>query len=168
MLKFIASNVVVSKGYQNAPAVKFSDKGDFVRFRIGQKVYDSRAEDNHRWVNLTVKCFDASLVDRIRKMGIKEGSFINLSGRYDEDVWEDEETKEKRSMPCIILDDLEYCGSAKRSGDSQRANPGNQAEPPAPAAPAASPAAVPQGNYQMPGNFTGYESFGGGNNFFNL
>jgi len=168
MLKFIASNVVVSKGYQNAPAVKFSDKGDFVRFRIGQKVYDSRAEDNHRWVNLTVKCFDVSLVDRIRKMGIKEGSFINLSGRYDEDVWEDEETREKRSMPCIILDDLEYCGSAKRSGDGQKANSGNQADSSAPAAPAASPATAPQGNYQMPGNFMGYESFGGGNNFFNL
>lgn len=168
MLKFIASNVVVSKGYQNAPAVKFSDKGDFVRFRIGQKVYDSRAEDNHRWVNLTVKCFDASLVDRIRKMGIKEGSFINLSGRYDEDVWEDEETKEKRSMPCIILDDLEFCGSTKRSGDGQKANSGDPANPPAPAAPAEAPAAAPQENYQMPGNFTGYEGFGGGNNFFNL
>ena len=110
MLKFFASNVVVSKGYQNSPAVKFSEKGDFVRFRVGQKVYDPRAEDNHRWINLTVKCFDAALVDRIRKMGLKEGSFINLSGRYDEDVWEDEESKEKRSMPCIILDEIEFSG----------------------------------------------------------
>ena len=81
MLKFFASNVVVSKGYQNSPAVKFSEKGDFVRFRVGQKVYDPRAEDNHRWVNMTIKCFDASLVDRIRKMGLKEGSFISLSGQ---------------------------------------------------------------------------------------
>lgn len=108
MLKFFASDVVVSKGYQNAPAVKFSDKGDFVRFRVGQKVYDPRAEDNHRWINITVKCFNAALNERIRAMGLKEGSFINLTGRYDEDVWEDDETKEKRSMPCVILDDLEY------------------------------------------------------------
>lgn len=168
MLKFFASDVVVSKGYQNAPALKFSEKGDFVRFRVGQKVYDPRAEDNHRWINLTVKCFDAALVDRIRKMGLKEGSFINLSGRYDEDVWEDEETKEKRSMPCIILEDLEYSGGGKRSGDGQKAASGNQNNASAPAAPAAPPAAAPQENYQMPGNFTGYESFGGGNNFFNL
>lgn len=169
MLKFFASNVVVSKGYKNAPAVKFSDNGDFVRFRVGQKVYDPRAEDNHRWVNITVKCFDPALIDRIRKMGLKESSFIDLSGRYDEDVWEDEETKEKRSMPCVILDDLEFSGGGKRSGDGQKtvSNQSNTAPAPA-AAPAAVPAAAPQESFQMPGNFTGYESFGGGNNFFNL
>ena len=165
MLKFFAANVVVSKGYQNSPAVKFSEKGDFVRFRVGQKVYDPRAEDNHRWINLTIKCFDAALVDRIRKMGLKEGSFINLSGRYDEDVWEDEESKEKRSMPCIILDEIEFSGggNGKKSGDAQGASSGSQNTNPEPAAPAA-----PQETPQMPGNFTGYEGFGGGNNFFNL
>lgn len=168
MLKIFASNVVVSKGYQNAPALKFSEKGDFVRFRVGQKVYDPRAEDNHRWINLTVKCFDASLVDRIRKMGLKEGSFISLSGRYDEDVWEDEESHEKRSMPVIILDELEFSGGGKRSGDGQNAN-SSKGAPSATPAPAAAPAAAGfQGGYQMPGNFTGYEGFGGGNNFFNL
>ena len=166
MLKFFASNVVVSKGYQNSPAVKFSEKGDFVRFRVGQKVYDPRAEDNHRWVNMTIKCFDASLVDRIRKMGLKEGSFISLSGRYDEDVWEDEESKEKRSMPCIILDELEFSGggNGKKSGDSQNGSSGSHNTNSAPAA----PAAAPQEGQQMPGNFAGYEGFGGGNNFFNL
>ena len=166
MLKFFASNVVVSKGYQNSPAVKFSEKGDFVRFRVGQKVYDPRAEDNHRWINLTIKCFDAALVDRIRKMGLKEGSFISLSGRYDEDVWEDEESKEKRSMPCIILDELEFSGggNGKKFGDSQNGSSGSQNTNSAPAA----PAAAPQEGQQMPGNFAGYEGFGGGNNFFNL
>lgn len=169
MLKFFASNVVVSKGYKNAPAIKFSETGDFVRFRVGQKVYDPRAEDNHRWVNITVKCFDPALIDRIRKMGLKESSFIDLSGRYDEDVWEDEETKEKRSMPCVILDDLEFSGGGKRSGDGQKAVSNQSNTAPAPAtAPAAAPAAAPQESFQMPGNFTGYESFGGGNNFFNL
>ncbi|MBQ7002008.1 MAG: hypothetical protein IJN67_13390 [Oscillospiraceae bacterium] len=169
MLKLFASDVVVSKGYQNTPAVKFSDKGDFVRFRVGQKVYDPRAADNHRWVNITVKCFDAGLIDRIRKMGLKEGSFINLTGRYDEDVWEDDETKEKRSMPCVILDDLEYSGGGgKRSGDGQKASNNQSSNAPTPASPVASPATAPQESFQMPGNFTGYESFGGGNNFFNL
>lgn len=168
MLKFFASDVVVSKGYQNTPAIKFSEKGDFVRFRVGQKVYDPRAENNHRWINITVKCFDASLVDRIRKMGLKEGSFINLTGRYDEDVWEDDETKEKRSMPCVILDDLEYSGGGgKRSGDGQKASSNQSNSAPAPTTSAA-PSAASQENYQMPGNFTGYESFGSGNNFFNL
>ena len=57
MLKFIATGVSVSKGANNTPALKFSEKGDFVRFRIGAKVYDARSAKNHRWVNLTVKAF---------------------------------------------------------------------------------------------------------------
>lgn len=123
MLMFFASDVVVSKGYQNAPALKFSEKGDFVRFRVGQKVYDPRAEDNHRWINITVKSFDPALVERIRKMGLKEGSFISLSGRYDEDVWEDEETKEKRSLPCVILDNLEYRVAVSAPATAKRQHP---------------------------------------------
>lgn len=168
MLKFIASNVVVSKGYQNSPALKFSEKGDFVRFTVGQKVYDPRADDNHRWVNLLVKCFDTALIDRIRKMQLKEGSFINLSGRYDEDVWEDEKTKEKRKMPVIILDDLEFCGGGKRSGDGQKkTSSGNQESAPSSEA-SEPPAPAPQGDFSMPGNFMGFENFGGGNSFFGL
>ena len=37
MLKVIATDVIVSKGYNGAPALKFSEKGDSVRFRIGKK-----------------------------------------------------------------------------------------------------------------------------------
>ncbi len=158
MLKFFASEVVVSKGYQNTPAVKFSEKGDFVRFRVGAKVYDARAEEKHRWVNITVKCFNSSLIERIRSMQLKEGSFINLMGRYDEDTWEDEETKEKHSMPVIILEDLEYSGG-KRSGDGQKT--GNQSGSESTAASASQ--SEPQ---ELPGSFTGFESFGGGNAFF--
>ena len=35
MLKVFATDVVISKGYDGAPALKFSEKGDSVRFRIG-------------------------------------------------------------------------------------------------------------------------------------
>lgn len=167
MLKIFASDVVVSKGYQDTPALKFSEKGDFVRFRVGQKVYDPRAKDNHRWINLTVKCFDPALVDRIRKMQLKESSVINLSGRYDEDTWEDEESKEKRSMPCIILDDLEFSGG-KRNSDGQKPANGSQTNVPASEAATEPPEPAQQAETQMPGNFTGYENFGGGNSFFNL
>ena len=45
MLMFFASDVVVSKGYQNAPALKFSEKGDFVRFRVCL-LYTSDAADD--------------------------------------------------------------------------------------------------------------------------
>ena len=157
MLMFFASDVVVSKGYQNAPALKFSEKGDFVRFRVGQKIYDPRAEDNHRWINITIKSFDPALVDRIRKMGLKEGSFISLSGRYDEDVWEDSTTHEKRSAMVVILDEIEYCSSG---GGKQKTEEAGE-QPRAAAAPAKSAS-----NGEMPGNFTGFEPFGGVNSFF--
>ena len=157
MLKVLCTDVVVSKGYDNTPALRFSEKGDFVRFRVGAKVYDPRADKNNRWVNLSVKGF-GSICERIRKMQIKEGSFINLSGRFDEDVWEDENTHEKRSMPVVILDDIEYCsGVGKNSGEGQKAtatrNPVHNSV---------------QGADQMPGNFTGYEPFGSGSSFFDV
>ncbi len=162
MLKFIATDVTVSKGAKDKPALQFSESGDFVRFRIGSKVYDSRAENNHRWVNLTVKCFDAALIERIRKMGLKEGSHVALSGRYDEDVWTDEKDKTKKSMPVIILDDVEYCfgGSSKSSGDGNKATA-------APQNPMPNTAAAPDAGAES-GGFTGYQPFGGGNSFFNM
>ena len=57
MIKAIITGAVISQGYDNAPALKFSEKGDAVRFRIGKKVYDPKEEDNHRWINLPVKAF---------------------------------------------------------------------------------------------------------------
>lgn len=172
MFLFSASGAVVSKGYQNKPAVQFSETADFVQFRIGTKVYDPKAEDKHRWVNMTIKCFDPTLIARIRNMKLKEGACVDLVGSYDEDVWEDEQTKQKRSRPFVRIYDIDYSnGGGKRSGDGQKTADSQSSTPeptpestlaPAPEAPAA------QEDVQMPGNFTGYESFGGGNAFFSL
>lgn len=96
MFKVIATDVVISKGYDGAPALRFSENGESVRFRIGKKVYDTRAENNTRWVNLSVKAF-GPVCERIKKMQLKESSFINILGRLDEDVWEDSTTHEKRA-----------------------------------------------------------------------
>lgn len=179
MLKFVATNVGVSKGFQNNPAVSFSKEGNVARFRIGAKVYDKKADNNSRWVNITVKAFGQGLCERIRKMELKEGSMINLIGRYDEDTWTDEETKEKKSMPVVILDDLEFCFSGgKRSDGGQSASGNGTNHAPAPGqsygygapqyggyAPAAAPG-YPPAEDSMPGNFTGFEPFGSGSNFF--
>ena len=79
MLKVFATDVVISKGYDGAPALKFSEKGDSVRFRIGKKVYDTRANNNYRWVNLAVKAF-GTVCERIKKMQLKESSYVNIVG----------------------------------------------------------------------------------------
>ncbi len=159
MLKVFATQVVVSKGYDNAPALRFSEKGDSVRFRIGKKVYDSRAENDSRWINLSVKAFNG-VCERIKKMQLKEGSYVNLIGRLDEDVWEDGGTGETRKMTVIILDDIEYASGGGKSKDSQTSAGGQNA---APQNGGAAPA--PAQNAGMPGNFTGYEAFGGGSFF---
>lgn len=157
LLKVFATNVVISKGYDNAPAIRFSEKGDSVRFRIGAKMYDTRAENNTRWVNLSVKGF-GNVCDRIRKMQLKEGSYVNLIGRLDEDVWTDAQTKERKSATVIIVDEIEYAtvggGKSKENNNQQ---PDQQNSYAAPAAPVAPP--------ENSANFTGYEPFGGSSLF---
>ena len=59
MFKAIATDVVVSKGFDGAPALRYSESGESVRFRIGKRVYDTRADNNSRWINLSVKAFGA-------------------------------------------------------------------------------------------------------------
>ena len=166
MFKVIATEVVVSKGFEGAPALRFSENGDSVRFRIGKKVYDTRAENNHRWVNLSVKAF-GPLCERIKKMQLKEGSFVNILGRLDEDVREDAATHERKSAMVVILDEIEYCAAGTRqqkegtepagTQKAATAQPGAQASTSAPASAATSD--------NGGGGFTGYEPFGGANAF---
>lgn len=156
MFKVIATDVVISKGYDGAPALKFTESGESVRFRIGKKVYDTRAENNARWMNISVKAF-GPVCERIKKMQLKESSFINILGRLDEDIWEDSVTHEKKSAMVIILDEIEFCSS----GGGKQKNVNAEGQPKA----AATSEPVSAGS-EMPGNFTGFEAFGGVNSFF--
>ena len=155
MFKVIATDVVISKGYDGALALRFSENGESVRFRIGKKVYDTRAENNTRWVNLSVKAF-GSVCERIKKMQLKESSFINILGRLDEDVWEDSTTHEKKSAMVVILDEIEYCSGGGKQKTEEAGDPPKSA---------AAPDSKASGG-DMPGNFTGFEPFGGVNSFF--
>lgn len=156
MFKVIATNVVISKGYDGAPALKFSENGDSVRFRIGKKVYDPNAENNSRWINMPAKAF-GKVCEHVKNMKLKEGSFINLIGRLDEDSWTDKTTNEKKSIMVIILDDVEYTGGGGKTKEGQMPNPST-----APADDTPQQAAAPEPQE----NFTGYEPFGGGGSFF--
>lgn len=155
MFKVLATSVIISKGYDDNPALKFSDKGDSVRFRVGQKVYDSRAENNTRWINHTVKAF-GPICERIQKMQLKEGSFVNFVGRLDEDTWKDEETGETKRMQVIILDEIEYAsgGGKKDSDSSKSATPAKQQEKQESSSPKAK-------DPEKSDNFDGYSPFNG-------
>lgn len=171
MLKFIATDVVVSKGYDDKPALRYSEDGSSVRFRIGKRVYDKREEENHRWLNINVKAF-GDLCERIKKMKLDAGSFIHLEGRYDEDVWDDENGKTMR-MPVVILTDIEYSysGNGNKQNGNAPADESSAASQNSPQNPSDvqtsqqdDSGAVAQQN--MPGNFTGFEGFGGPNPFY--
>lgn len=154
MLKVFATQVVISKGYDGAAALRFSEKGDSVRFRIGKKIYDPHAENQARWINLSVKAFNG-VCERIKKMQLKEGSFVNLIGRLDEDSWTDQSSGESKSMMVIILDDIEYASGGGKTKENQTSGQqANQSQQNAQAA-----------GTESSGNFTGYEPFGGGSFF---
>lgn len=181
MLKIIATSAVISKGFDGSPALRFSENGDSVRFRIGCKVYDSRAENNTRWVNLSVKAFGPTLCERIRKMGLKEGSLVNCSGRFDEDSWTDQASGTQKTAPVVILDEVEFAGGSGngKSKDGQKAQNGGSGQYGQPNG-AGAPGqyggqqyggAYPQ--YGAPpagpgGNFTGFEAFGGSGSYFDV
>lgn len=161
MLKVFATDVVISKGYDNAPALRFTDgeKGSMVRFRFGKRVYDPQTKENSRWINMSVKAF-GPICERIKKMQLKDGSFVNLIGRLDEETWTDQNTGEKKSAMVIILDEIEYAYGGGKSKDEQKpAQQNGSAQTPEQAAPAGDP--------QQSENFTGYEPFGGGS-FFDM
>ena len=181
MFKTFATNVVVSKGYEGAAALRFSGNGESVRFRIGQKVYDSRVEGNYRWLNISVKAF-GTVCERIKKMKLKEGSFVNLTARLDEEKWIDDESKKEKSQHVLIVEDIEYAYVGKSSenqsqGQNQAAGqyqqaapagaaPANQGQAPAANTVATQPVSEPQAANPMESDgFMGFEAFGGNNLF---
>ena len=88
------TKAVVSPGYDKTEALKFSDSGEAVRFRVGIPHYDANAENNTFWENETVKAF-GSVCEQIKKMKLKEGSWITIVGEKIFDSWEDEEEDEE-------------------------------------------------------------------------
>ena len=118
MIKVSAANVIVSKGYNDTDAVKFSKNGDCAMFRISEKKYDSREEDNTRWINVNVKAL-GSMAERVKKMKLGAGSNLVISGDMDIETWEDENSN-KKSMPVIILTHIEYqFGGSSNSSKSK-------------------------------------------------
>lgn len=160
MIKMTITNAVVSKGYNGAAAVQFTANGEskFVRFRVGATVYDKNAENNRRYVNMSVKAFNG-MATRIESMKLDAGKYVNITGRYDEDSWEDSTTHEKKSAPILIVDEIEYCFGGT-AGTNRQSDEGGA---PTPVGSGDAPAA-PSGGQQQ--NFTGFEGFGGSNPYF--
>lgn len=166
MIKTVVTEAIISKGYEGADAIKIiqGEKGDIARFRIGTKVYDPKAEGNSRWFNLSVKAFN-SVCERIKKMQLKDGAYINLSGRLDEESWEDPNTHEKKKAIVLIADEVEYCYAGNNGANKQNAESGGQTAAQQTSAPAQNQAPANTASAPAEG-FTGFEAFGGQSPFF--
>ena len=153
MFKVFATDVIVSKGYANQSAVRFSEDGKIVRFRIGKKVYDKNAENNTRWFNVSVKGF-GPIAERIQKMQLKEGSLIHIFGILDEESWLDQASNTTKTQTVIIVDDIDYAsGGAKKDGQNQQQNSSS------------APASGASNALENSPNFEGYSNFGGASFF---
>ena len=174
MIKMLVTKAAISKGYDGAPALRFSESTEnpSVRFRIGNMVYDKRAEKERRFVNINVKAF-GYLVDRIKSMKLDAGSLVNILGRYDEETWEDQNTHEKKSSPVIIVDEIEFGAPAQNGNVNQ--NSQENGEPSQniskhvggpPALNGSQQQEEQDTNSRQPENFTGFEGFGKTNPYF--
>ena len=156
MIKVFVTGAVISNGYNGAAAIKYSENRDSLRFRFGKKVYDPKAEDNCRWINLTAKAFGTGLCEKFSKMKLDAGSYVNLIGRLDEDHWVDSNTGERKNLMEVIVDEIEYSGGGKPKDDQKSDNQNSSYSNGAP-------------NFSPPeassDNFTGFEQFEGENLF---
>jgi len=163
MITMQVTDAFVSKGYEGKPAIYVSEKGDFISFKIGKRVYDKRAENNMRWINLTVKAY-GNACERVKAMKLKEGSCIHINGRYDEDSWVDDSTQKKMKNPVLVAENVEYSynGSNKKDAANDLPHPAGNATPPS-----GSSNGAPGGE---PDNFDGFEQFSedGANPFFTV
>jgi len=183
MFRAIVTNAIISKGFDGADALRFSasENNNSVQFKFGHRVYDSRVEGNHRFINMAAKAF-GPVCERIQKMKLKEGSYVNLEGRIDEETWE--EKGQKRSRMVIIVDEIEFAsnGNGKNgnngnngnavnngNGTEQSAQNGQSTAPQNPQQPAP-PQQTPQNGQQnqpgMPPGFGEFQNFGDSNPFF--
>ena len=171
MFKVIITGAIISKGYEGAAAFRFSENKNAVNFKIGYRVYDTKAKDNYRYINMAVKAF-GSVCERIEKMQLKESSHVNIIGRMDEDQWE--ENGQKISRYVIIAEEIEYASSDSGKSNGNGANGTNNSN-----SNSTPPAQNDQGQNQqvppasqngeqtgMPPGFTGYENVGNDNPFF--
>ncbi len=119
MLKVFGANVVVSKNFDDeANPIRELADGKIVSFRIGDKKYDSRAENESRWINVTVKA-SGTMAERVKKMKLKTGSMLIIDGELDIEKWTNDDD-ELRMDTVIWLTGItyQYTGGDKKEEEN--------------------------------------------------
>lgn len=122
LLSLTASDVFISKGYGEKPAIQFYEgEKSSMRFRISAKRYDPSADNNTRWLNMTVKGF-GEVCEQAKSMKLKEGSCITIIGELMEDHWHDTQRDEDCSEIVLNAKLIRYGGNGGGKKDSNAAN----------------------------------------------
>lgn len=106
-------DVVISNGYNKEPAVQFNDESTVFSFRFGDKIYDPKAENNTRWLNMTAKGF-GNICKTVQKMKLSGGSHVTMFGKLTEEEWMDNEGETKRRQ-IFVADEIFYASGGKKS-----------------------------------------------------
>lgn len=143
MNKVAFIDVVISNGYNKEPAVRFNDESTVFSFRFGDKIYDPKAENNTRWLNMTAKGF-GNICKTVQKMKLSGGSHVTMFGKLTEEEWTDSEGELKRRQ-VFVADEIFYASGGKKSESDTE-----------PAAGKKKPAKEEEGEFtgfEKPGNF---------------
>ena len=108
------TKAIICNGFEGESAIRFSKTAageKTCQFKVGEEVYDSRAENKKRYINWRVRAY-GSVAERIEKMKLSPMSRINLIGRLDIYLFTDENDK-KHEQVYIIINELEYASPPK-------------------------------------------------------
>ena len=83
-------------------------------FRGFKTAYDAKAENKTKWLHFNLEAY-GDVVEKMKKMGLKEKSFINVIGHLDQSTYKDEKGM-SHMFEKIVIDHIEYAQMAKAAG----------------------------------------------------
>ena len=97
----------------------------------------------------------AHMCERVEKMQLKEGSYINLVGRITEESFTEQQSQKEITYPVLILEDIEYAMTGGKKENAQdAANTGNSGNTTASGTPSGA-------SEQSEGGFEGFQPYSG-------
>lgn len=135
----------INKGY-NGSAIAINDQGTFAHFQVGVPTYDAKAESKTIWVNLQCRVVNKKIIERLQKLNLGEGSFIDLSLTLAGNQYQ----KDGKTKTDLVFN-VEDFDLPKASNPANNQNNGGYQQ-----TPAQNNGYVPQNNQQYAGQPNGY------------
>ena len=111
---------IVCAGFNGEPSIRYSTTSSgekSCQFKIGEEIYDAKAENKKRYNNWRVRAFGET-AERIEKMNLSPGSRINFVGKLDVYTYTDENGKNHEQV-YIVIQNIEYASAPKKKEDEE-------------------------------------------------